>query len=380
MMFSQTRKFCDSFLEAGIPGFDLAVYKDGKSVVRHWAGYSDLENKIQIDGTERYNLYSCSKVITCTAALQLWERGLFSLEDKLSHYMPEFTHMQIQTETGLRQAQKPILIKHLFEMTAGFSYKCNSPWIRICKEETQGRCPTRELMVYLAKEPLLFEPGERWEYSLCHDVLAALVEVITGEKFEDYVKKHIFDVVGMENSTFMLPENELDTIAQQYRFENGAPVNLGPAIVSHKIGSEYAAGGAGCISTVEDSIKFLEGLRTGVLLKPETVELMQTDRLTEQQKRTYWIAESHGYGLGVRCPHGGDQNTDFGWGGAAGAYMAVDVKNGISLYFGMHLLRSPVQDIRTRLYRFVKAELLNSEEIEDIYEELKIIHNYQLTY
>ncbi len=126
-MFENLKKFCDSFLELGVPGFDLAVCKDGECILRYMNGYSDLENKVKINGTERYNIYSCSKVITCTAALQLWEKGLFSLEDKLSDYMPEFNEMTVMTDTGIKKAQNQILIKHLFEMTAGFSYDCSSP-------------------------------------------------------------------------------------------------------------------------------------------------------------------------------------------------------------------------------------------------------------
>ena len=120
-MFERTKTFCDSFLERGLPGFDLAVYKSGQCILRHMGGYSDLENKTKIDGSERYNIYSCSKPITCTAALQLYEKGLFSLEDKLSDYMPEFEHMTVQTQGGVKEAEKPILIQHLFEMTAGLS-------------------------------------------------------------------------------------------------------------------------------------------------------------------------------------------------------------------------------------------------------------------
>ena len=81
-------------------------------------------------------------------------------------------------------------------MTAGFSYDIHTPQLEKARIETQGKCPTREVMKYLAKEPLLFEPGERWEYSLCHDVLAALVEAVSGEKFENYVKKNIFDTLS----------------------------------------------------------------------------------------------------------------------------------------------------------------------------------------
>lgn len=378
-MFEKTKKFCDSFLEMGVPGFDLAVYKGGECILRYMNGYSNLENKVKMLGNERYNIYSASKVITCTAALFLWENGLFSLEDKLSDYMPEFAEMYVRTENGTKKAENPILIKHLFEMTAGFSYNVKSPEILRCKEDTNGRCPTRETMKYLAKEPLLFEPGDRWEYSLCHDVLAALIEVVSGDKFEDYVKKNIFDVLEMNNSTFMLPK-EIGSIAEQYSFENGKPVNVGKHIVCYKLGTEYSSGGAGCISTVDDYIKFLEGLRTNKLLKPETLKLMMTDRLTNHQNRTYILRDTHGYGLGVRCPKENKKYVDFGWGGAASAYLAVDIDNEISIYFGCHLHSSPAQGLRSMLYRFIIAELYDENEFEDIQKELKELHNYDLTY
>ncbi len=379
-MFEKTKAFCDSLLTLGLPGFDLAVYQDGRCILRHTNGYSDLENKIKMNGNERYNIYSCSKVITCVAAMQLWEKGLFSLEDKLSRYMPEFAEMTVKTEDGTKKAENPILIKHLFEMTAGFSYSCHSPQLLAAISETGGKCPTRETMKYLAKEPLLFEPGDRWNYSLCHDVLAALVEILSGEKFEAYVQRNIFDALGMGRSTFMLPDSELATLAEQYKFGDGQAANIGKSIVSYKLGSEFASGGAGCISTVDDYIKFSEALRTHRLLKPETLQLMMTDRLTEHQKRTYWTRETHGYGLGVRCPKAGGKYVDFGWGGAAGAYLAVDMTHHISLYFGAHLLTSPTQGLRSMLYRFVCAELFDESLLDGLYEDLKKLENYKLTY
>ena len=105
-----------------------------------------------------------------------------------------------------------------------------------------------------------------------------------------------------------------------------------------------------------------------------------TDRLTDLQKRTYWSSSTHGYGLGVRCPMGDKRYVDFGWGGATCAYLAVDVENKISLYFGAHLLSSPVQGLRSMLYRFVRAELIDHRELDDLYKDLKELHNYNLTY
>lgn len=385
-MFEKIKGFCDSFLEMGVPGFDLAVFKGGECILRHMNGYSDLENKVKVNGNERYNIYSCSKVITCTAALMLYEKGLFSLEDELSKYMPEFSEMTVKTENGIVKAQNPILVKHLFEMTAGFSYNCDAPELLKCKKETNGKCPTRRTMKYLAKEPLCFEPGKYWQYSLCHDVLAALVEVISGEKFEDFVRKNIFEPLDMKKTTFMLDETEIDTVSEQYGCENVDGKNvirsIGKNISRYKIGSEYASGGAGCISTTMDYIKFLEGLRTYKLLKPETLKLMITERLSEEQNSTFWTKGTHGYGLGVRCPkRDGAIYTDFGWGGAAGAYLAVNLENEISLYFACHLLSSPAQGIRSMLYRIFMAEYTGDYDgLEAAKSELENLHNYNLTY
>ena len=256
------KKRWDNFLEMGVPGFDFAVYKDGECIIRYMNGFSDLENKIPINGNERYYIYSCSKPITCVAAMQLWENGLFSLEDKLADYMPEFSNMNVLTESGIKKAEKPILIEHLFTMRAGFDYNVYSPSMQKGIKETNGRCPTREMMKYLAKEPLIFEPGERYEYSLCHDVLAALVEVISGEKFETYVKKNIFDVLGMKDSTYIVTEKEKETIIPLYRFDTETKEIINENKANWFIpGPEYASGGAGCVSTVDDYMKFLEDFR-----------------------------------------------------------------------------------------------------------------------
>ena len=128
---------------------------------------------------------------------------------------------------------------------------------------------------------------------------------------------------------------------------------------------------------MDDYIKFLEALRTYKLIKPETVKLMMTDRLTEWQSREYWLKDSHGYGLGVRCPKGDKRYADFGWGGAACAYLALDIENKISLYFGAHLLSSPAQKLRAKLYRFVSAELLDPSSLDALDKELEEIKSHK---
>ncbi len=357
--FDSVREFLDSFLETGLPGFDCAIYHRGECVLRHWNGYSSLEEKTPIRGTERYQIYSCTKPITATAVLMLVEEGKLGLEDRLADYIPAFSRMYVEetaaqagSADGInlafdgsapiktrREAKTPITIRQLLSMKAGFSYDVRSPSIRRAQQETGGRCPTLETVKYLAQEPLRFEPGQRYAYSLSHDVLAAVVEVITGMRFGQFLQQRIFAPLGMEHTTLLLPEALLDEVAEQYNYEAETNTyrNIGKAANSYRLGTEYESGGAGCVSTVDDYMKFLEALRTGKLLKPETVDLMTTPQLAPDQ----YPSPLYSYGLGVRCPKEGSTATDFGWGGSAGAYLAVDREHEFSFFYVQHAIGAP---------------------------------------
>ena len=358
-MFEQTKALCDLFMKLGIPGLDLIVYKDGKCVFRHMDGYANPENKIPVQGNEKYHIYSCSKLVTCVAAMQLWEKGLFSLEDNLSDYLPAFREMTVKTETGIRKANNPIKIHHLFEMTSGLNYNFHTPALQAYYKSGDGRCPTVELINQLPKEPLEFEPGEGWKYGLSHDVLAALVEVLSGQKFEDYVKEYIFDPLGMEQSTFLHPLENWEGFARQFRYDPENKVYMPWWEHMCHLGREYASGGGSCVSTVEEFIKFLEALRIGdVILKKETIAMMATDRLTEKQRESYMYSTPEiGYGLGMRTPRAGKRRTEFGWSGAAGSFASVDVVNNVTIYYSQHVLRSPIMNMRFKIYDAVMADL-----------------------
>lgn len=362
-MFEKTKELCESFLKMGVPFFDLLVYRDGKELFRHNGGYVDVENKIPVKGDELFNIYSCSKPITVTAAMQLWEKGLFDLEDKLCKYMPEYESMTVRQPDGTAvPAKNPILIRHLFTMTAGFSYDRLAPWVNQLKEDTDGRCPTREMARYLATEPLYAEPGTEYRYSLGHDVLAALVEVISGEKFEDYTRHHIFEPMGMVRTEFLKSPDTYDEIATHYVFKDGK-AQLRSKWPAYRFGTEHASGGAGCVSTVEEYMKFLEGLRTFKLLKKETIDLICRDWLNESERQTFPPSSYH-YGLGMRARNPGTDHADFGWGGAAGATLHIDIPHGISVFYVQHLISSPNQAIRPRVYTAVLQDLGFDVEVE----------------
>lgn len=356
-VFEKTRALLEHFQKQGIPGYDLLVYQHGQPILRWHYGYSDYEQRFSVNGTERYNLYSCSKPITCTAALQLLEKGLFRLEDALCDYLPEFGRMTVKTENGLQPAKNLIKIQELFCMTAGFTYDLYSPSLMKARKDTNGRCPTREVMKYLAQEPLLFEPSTSWNYSLCHDVLAALVEVVSGEAFESYVQKHIFQPLGMTSCTYLPTAQDEESLCAQYRYDEATGSYHSDRQNVYRLGGEYASGGAGCVSTVDDYMRFLEALRKDELFeKRETLERMTRNYLTPAMEQPYMYSARYGYGLGVRCPKAGG-GTDFGWGGAAGAVLGVDRDAGISIYYAQHVLSAPNGTGKIEVIRCVCEDL-----------------------
>jgi CubicO group peptidase (beta-lactamase class C family) len=369
-MFEQTKALCQHFLDMGIPCFDIIVYKDGKCVLRHMGGYADPEKKIPMKGNEKYHVYSCSKLITCVAAMQLWEKGMFSLDDNLSDYLPAFKEMNVKTENGIRKAKNQIKIKHLFQMTSGMNYDMHTPELEEYYNIPGNTTPTLQTINMFARSPLDFEPGEGWQYSFAHDVLGALVEVLSGEKFENYVKAHVFDPLGMENSSFLHPLEDWEGFARQYIYDAEA----GKFVPTYRywchLGKDFAGGGGGCVSTVEDYIKFLEALRIGdVILKKETIKLMSTDHLTEQQREMYTKnTPDVGYGLGMLASRGNPKYTQFGWGGAAGAYASVDPVNNVTFYYAQHALKAPNRHLRPWLYETVRADLLG-EKVEVPYDQ-----------
>ena len=264
----------------------------------------------------------------------------------------------------LEDVKNTMTVRQLLTMTAGLTYNTASENIKRGQQETGGRMQTREAMKYLACDPLVFEPGSSWQYSLGHDVLAAIVEVASGKRFGLYVKENIFDRIGMKHTTFLLPENDLPEIAAQYRFDaqSGKYNFRGPQIQSFKLGSEYESGGAGCISTVDDYIAFLENLRSGErLLRRDTITRMTSPEISKAAETVYhqiYSRPEHSYGLGVRCPEPGSRALDWGWGGAAGAYLAIIPSLETTFFYVQHVLGSPVQHPRKDLTDAVIRDII----------------------
>lgn len=375
MDFTNLRDLQDRLVRWRIPGNDCMVSIDHQNVYRYHTGWADKEAERPIQGNELYNLWSCSKPITTTLALRLHEQGLFTMNDPLSAYLPEFAEMTVRMKTDAGEeivpAKKPILIRHLFTMTAGFSYDRNTVWFDEMRRETEGRCPTRAVAGAIAKEPLSFEPGEHWRYSHCHDVLGAFIEVVAGKKLRDYAKEVLFDPLGMEDTCYgPVPEEKKPRMAKQYRYHADQDKYLPDDQSAVGVyGPDCDSGGAGVISTCEDYMKFAdtvacEGTAANGYryLSPASIRLWRTNALGPQQLEDMkWSQlKGYGYGFGVRTmidPVAGGSLSpigECGWGGAAGAWLIVDATHHLSLVYLQHMLNPQEEHnaprIRSALY------------------------------
>ena len=388
MDFTNLKNFMDDMASNHTPGAVAEVYYGGKKVFRYACGYSDLASQTMMTGEEMFNIYSCSKVATVTAGAQLLEKGKFLLSDPLAEYIPEFAKMQIKQADGtLIEAKNQITIGDLFSMTAGFTYNMKSAGFERAREMTAGRMDTVETIRCMAIDPLSFEPGTHWRYSLCHDVLGALISVISGQKFRDYVKENIFEPLGMQESVYHYTEETLKKTATMYSFvvdgqedydiveaqkygsaKSGIFMDVGKNNNSCILGEEYDSGGGGIITTVADYAKLTAalanygmGLTGERILSAHTVDLMRTNRLNEQQLKDFCWKQlaGYGYGLGVRthidrAKSGMNSNLgEFGWGGAAGATVIVDPQINLGVFFAQHTLNPREEYYQPRLKNVV---------------------------
>ena len=385
MNFTALTDILSTLPAKGVAGYDCLVLRGGKTALRTQYGYANREAGVPIDEGTIYRMYSMTKPITCAAALTLYERGRFLLDDPLGEYLPEFREMQVREADGkggfaLRPAARPITVRNLFTMTAGFTYELDSPSLLALGEETNWQYTTRQFAAALAREPLSYDPGDHWAYSLAHDVLAALVEELAGMEFEEYLRRVFFEPLGMEDAHFVVPEEKLSRCALRYCHTPEGEITLDtpdPRANVYRRSPAHKSGGAGLSCTVNDYARFADAMcnlgasrATGARILGEgTVQLMRANQIAAPHlaRDFNWDQmRGYGYGLGVRTmtdralsgsPGG---LGEFGWGGAAGTFVIIDPEWDTVMVFGQQ--SSPPEEdwIQTRI-RNILYPCLNRE-------------------
>ncbi len=356
--FSSVVDFIENTIRAKhhVPGCDLMITRDHKPVFRHICGYADREAKTPLTASHLYYMYSCTKPLTVTAGLRLLEEGRLDLDTPVSHYFPSYANVKVLEGDQLVPANTVMTLRHLFTMTAGYDYEFIFPETEHLLTPEYRQATTAEVVETLAKRPLIFHPGERFSYSICHDILAGVIEKIADMRFSSYLDKIIFKPLDMADSTFSDTPVVHERMATQYLAEDDGSVVLTEQTNEHCLTEQYESGGAGLISTVNDYAKFADTLAcsgTSVdgyrLLLPDTVKLMHTEQLhsySVESSFTCPAGPGYGYGLGVRTRVNRDEGQrspigEFGWDGAGGSYVLMDETNRLSIFFGMHVLNWP---------------------------------------
>lgn len=351
MNFSKLDNLIDTLPACGIPSCDLAVTYCGETVYRRSAGYADAEKTCPVSAKDLYYVFSISKITTCVCGMRLVEEGKLCLDDPVSKYLPAYRYLTVKNEKGKPvPAQNVMTIRHLFAMTGGLNYNLNLP--SIVRAKMSEKPDTLTLVNAMAETPLEFEPGTRYMYSLCHDVLAGVIEVVSGMRFADYVQKTVFDPLGMTRTGYHIPEELKPRLSELYTYQHGLATSVPtPKANPYIMTDDYDSGGAGLYSCVDDQIKLMTVLANGgktadgySLLKPETIAMMQVGQLPDSAKPQFGPTRLYGYSWGL-C---GRVHTDpvvsralspvgeFGWDGAAGAFALVDPTKRVAIYYGMH--------------------------------------------
>ncbi|MGN7942848.1 serine hydrolase domain-containing protein [Virgibacillus sp. 6R] len=362
-LHSRLTTLLQHFVENGLPGCACMVTKDGKTIYENYLGFADIDKELPITDETIYRIFSMTKVVTCTAALMLYERGLFLLNDPLEEYLPEFKNQRVfeKQEKGNyieRPAANKILVKDLFTMTSGITYPGDAnetermtarAMSNIDQRVRQGEAiDVQTISKIIASIPLAFEPGSQWHYGLSHDVLGAFIEVLSGKTFGQFLKDEIFDPLQMEDTFFKVPENKQHRISNVYiRNEQGKLVSAKEADEAFQIDFPYENGGAGLFSTLRDYNRFAQMLANGgqlhgvQIIGRKTIELMSQNHLTLENSNNYnWdYLKGYGYGLGVRVmenPSLGGINSsigEFGWSGMLGTWVLIDPKEKLSAVY-----------------------------------------------
>ena len=346
--FSNLKAYIDKMHdEWHTPSCDVAVFLNGEPVYRYIVGHADEAKTRPVDRDTLYWMYSCSKPITVAATMQLVEQGLLELDAPVARYLPEYADAFYLKDGEPHKVGDTMTVRHLFTMSAGLNYNLTSDGILWAREAYGGTPTTRQLAAAFIRTPLDFAPGERFQYSLCHDVLAAIVEVVSGQRYGEYLREHIFAPLGMNNTGFFPNAAQREHLADQYVVDANTLDHtlLERYSVPFCLSAKHESGGAGMFSCTDDYARFAVTLTNGGIspngvriLRPETIDLIRTPQI----KSIVCNGSGYGYGLGVRVltdKSDGQRSSigEFGWDSAAGAYVLMDPSTGVTIVYCQHV-------------------------------------------
>lgn len=348
--FGAVRAAMRRYVDADIlPGVSYAVLQGRELLDLHCSGWADKERDVALRPDHLFRAFSNTKLVTSCAALLLYEEGRFALDDPIERHLPQLGGRRVLKPGAVsladtEPARTPITIRQLMSHSSGLAYGVLDPGTLLFQAYNERGVlhpgtTLAQMVDVLAELPLAYHPGTAWEYSVATDVLARLVEVLSGERFDAFIQARILDPLGMTDTAFVVPEDKRDRLTAYYA---GAdlldPLKPGltrtddsPYPKAYLMPVPRLSGGGGLVMSLPDMIALLRSLLPGgpTLLRAETIALMLRNQLPAGQFiRFPRIGEivGKGYGLGgaVTLAPSPLEPTgaagEFQWGGIAGTH------------------------------------------------------------
>ena len=350
------------FLDRGeLAGVVTLTSRGGEIVQSEALGWRDIEAKAPMRPDTLFRIASMTKPITSVAALMLIEEGRLALEDPIARWIPELADPLVLRDAAgpLRDttpARRPITVEDLLTHRAGLAYAFFSEgplkqaYERALGDPAMTRLTPDEWLAALGGLPLAYQPGERFHYGHSTDVLGFLIGRVEGKPLAEVLRERIFAPLGMRDTDFWLPRDKRGRLASLYAYDEAAGrlAKVEPEMYDEP--PAYTPGGGGLISTASDYHRFARmllggGALGGVrLLRPETVRLMRTNRLTEVQREVPFAGmplwRSNGFGLGVSIaddpvdnPYACGAPGSLTWPGIFGTWWQADPVNDLVMIY-----------------------------------------------
>lgn len=356
----------ESQIKAGkIVGCSALILKNHEIAYSKVFGNRDQKRSLPVEFDTIWRIYSMSKPITSVAVMQLVEVDKIKLDEPASTYLPEFKELKVfkpgrdGDADSTVECKSEMTVRDLLRHTSGLTYgffgnsKVDQAYRRSTLLITDEKI--ENTITKLSKIPLLYQPGTRWHYGVSTDVLGRIVEVASGMTFREYLQKHIFDPLDMNDTFFTVPKAKQSRFAEMYRFDSGklVPVSMASSFRFLAEDNVFYSGGGGLCSTTRDYVRFSQMLLEGGELDGE--RLLKTSSVQEMTKNQ--LPKGAGgvgfkFGLGFRI----DNQGHYFWGGAAGTRFWVDPKRKMITVFMIQI--NPYQGGHGERFRKLAYEAL----------------------
>ena len=376
-----------------IAGCQTVVHRHGAVGYFSSLGSMDLERGKPVAEDTIWRIYSMTKPITGVALMTLYERGHFRLNDPVHRFIPEWRDLKVaerQPDGSKRlvEPERPMTVRDALMHMTGLGWGIDGPLVMdrfleamaVVRGGPEGTL--QSMIERLAEKPLVFHPGTRWLYGLSTDLCGRLVEVISGQRFDDYLRTEIFEPLQMHDTGFFVPDAEIDRFAASYGRRKNKTLKLldNPEKSAYRRPPNFLSGGGGLVSTIEDYLRFcrmlvqggeLDGVR---VLGRKTVELLATNHLPGGgQLADFALPGGYGetgfdgvgfgltmaVGLGPVATQSIGSTGDYYWGGAASTIFWIDPAEDLVVVFMTQLMPSATFDFRGQLKSIVYPAIVD---------------------